>query len=216
MEDEKVVLTKAEHQELVEKLANETQAKANLVNEVKELREKKQLSESEVAELKVKNQELEALNKGENPEVDVEKVVETILTKKAIEDTKKTQENIKAKFRETHKEFHPDNDAGSIKLGVFERVVGRFNTSDLSNEEYSKVLEDAYALMNKETKEPNTPGNNYSEKNTPSNPPVSDDNVLTPKEEKLIASTFGGDRERYLKQKAKRPDYIEQLLTYAR
>src|SRR3990167_4636527 len=54
LDDEKVTVPKKQYDEMVEKLASETQSKVNLVNEIKELREKKQLTEAEAEDLKRK------------------------------------------------------------------------------------------------------------------------------------------------------------------
>ena len=61
-----VALSKEEHTKLVEELAQKNQATSNLVSEIKELREKKQLTENEKAALEAKIKDLSDLSKA-NP-----------------------------------------------------------------------------------------------------------------------------------------------------
>lgn len=222
---EDVTLKKKEYDELVEKLANETQDKSNLVKEIKELREKKQLTESQVQELERKlKQKTEVGNPDDiTPERIAEtaaRVVEEILTKKERGDAEVNRKNAEDRFKEIHKEFHGQNDEAGIKYAAFENKLQRFNLTGLRTEaDFLAAFEDAYKLMGKvEVKLEEGGQNPYS--TTPQDEPRVPKEVivetLTPKERVIIDRTFGGDKERYLKIKAKRPDYVESLLQYAR
>lgn len=219
-EEEKVVLSKAEHEDLVKKLADESQAKTNLVEEIKTLREKKQISEAEAEELKKKLEE-KVETPGEAGELTADKIAEIasratqeILSKNSEVTVAGNKESALTKFKEKYKEFHPENDEGGIKMASLERKLERFNTTGLSSEtDFLSVFEDAYNLIGKPVApvEPGAPipTDPSSDGTVPASVEASN---LTPKELKIIDDTFAGDKEAYLKIKAKRPDYVEKLV----
>lgn len=226
--DETIVVPKAQYDEMVEKLADATQSKANLVAEIQELREKKQLTEAETEELR---KQLEGrvdppASTGEiTPEKIAEMVTETakkLLSERDNEAAKENQEAALNDFLSKHTEFHPENDEGGLKLSALQRKLERFNTSGLkSREDYAAVLEDARNLVfggqpprDEEGRNPNPlPPNGGGRESAPVREAV--DDRLTPKELQIIERSFGGDKERYLKIKAKRPDYVATLLQYS-
>ena len=89
-----------------------------------------------------------------------------------------------------------------------------------SKEAILEILNSAYNLLPVKTDgtvEENTPPGSL----TPSTPsgsgptPTNPDN-LTAKEQKVIKDSFGGDIEKYLKRKAKYPDYVAELLEWVK
>ena len=222
-----VSLPKAEYDKLVEELASKNQAVSNLVSEVKELREKKQLTESEKASLEAKLKEIDNLKNLKPEEFTSEKIDSIInqrlnetFSKKEQEDRLKNRDSALSKFKEANKEFSESNDVGGLKFSALQKKLSMFNMDNpKSVEDFYSVFENARLLLKREVGEKDTTPNPYS--HTPSNegtvPKV--DNLkdnLTPIEQKIIDRTFGGDAKRYLEQKMKRPDYVETLLKYAR
>ena len=222
-----VVLPKAEHTKLVEELAQKNQATANLVSEIKELREKKQLTETEKAALEAKIKDLSDLSKANPEELTPVKIdalinqrLDETLSKKDKESRIESRNSALKKFKELNKEFSESNDVGGLKMSAFERKLSMFNMdSPKSTEDFYTVFENARLLLKKEEGKTDTIQNPYS--HTPSNetPTIKVDNLndnLTAVEQKIIDRTFGGDKKRYLEQRLKRPDYVETLLKYAR
>mgnify|MGYP000031195942 CR=1 FL=1 len=223
VEQEPVVITKNDYDEVVEKLASKTQNESNLVAEIKELREKKQLSEAEAENLKKmlakreESQTPEELNPTAVEEI-ARKTLAVALAERDEETTKSARNSAMLKFVNQHKEFHPDNDVAGIKMALLEKKLNMFDMSNLRSEsEFSGILEDASQLI----------GGTVSPKGEPTDlnpseptgeggaePKEAPDDKLNAKELKIIDRAFGGDKERYLKQKAKRPDYIRTLLQY--
>jgi len=202
--EEKLALEK-ERQELIEKIANLEQDKANTVGELQSVRKER-------AELKEK---LELLNKEE--EGDVEKTVKEVLSVREKENAKKAFQNSVDSFKSKHSEFENSNDAGGIKFKLFERELSKFNLEGLTSEnEFNKRLEEVYEFMNRGKKD-NAPTNNNPYAATPNSggaaPRVDDLPNLSSKEKSLLKSN-GWSLERYLKVKEKRPDYIRTILQY--
>lgn len=222
---ETVTVPKEQYDEMVEKLADATQSKSNLVNEVTELRKKNQITESEKADLL---KQIEASTVQPTGDLDSTKVAE--LAEQAAKrilserDSKTAEDNKKAafaEFLEKHKEFHPDNDEGGLKFSSVERKLSRFNLSGMtSKEDFMSALEDARNLAvggsqpsKEEGRDPNplppAGGNGTTTVRE------AQSTSLSPKELAIVDRTFGGDKERYLKIKEKRPDYVATLLQYS-
>ena len=225
--NETISVPKKDYDEMVEKLATTSQDKANLVNEIKELREKGQLTAAEADELRKKVEQLES-GRGESQELTPEKIVEEaekaakrVISERDKEDAKANRKIAMERFQEAYKEFHPENDEGGIKLARLEKEIAEFNMEGLSSvQDFMKKLEKARSLVvgggetrNEETTEvhPHIP-----EGGTRSEAKESKDDKLTSKELEIIDRSFGGDKARYLKIKEKRPDYVESLLQYSR
>lgn len=211
-----------ERDELKEKLEVETKDKSKLVSEIKELREKKGLSEAEVEELK---QKIESVNKNddENKDLTPEQIID-LATKKTEEmflkrdsmDAEDNQKAALAEFQSLQKEFHPDNDEAGIKIAALDKILARFNMSGLKTKaDFLRVYQDSSNLMKREEEQPapqTVPhaGDN-PEDTTPPREITADG--LTKQELNIIDRSFDGDKERYLEIKKKRPEYVDQLLT---
>lgn len=225
IEDEKVTVLKKQYDEMVEKLASETQSKTNLVAEIKELREKKQLTEAEAEDLKKKLEQQKVVIPDSSvltPERIAEITTSTLrmaLAEKDAEVAKSNREAAMTDFLSKNKEFHPENDEGGLKLSALQRKLSRFNMSELKTQsDFLSVLEDASRLMSNgqgpkvlgEDPNPPTPNRGGTEV-----PVIDTDKSISSKEMKIIERSFDGDKERYLKIRAKRPDYVATLLQYS-
>lgn len=224
-EAETVTVPKAQYDEMVEKLADKTQTNSNLVAEIKDLREKKQLSDSEAEELRKKLEgRVDTPADGTiTPEQIAEMVADAskkILTERDNETAKQNKDAALEEFFSKNKEFHPENDEGGLKFASLEKKLARFNLTGLkTKEDFMSVFEDARNLVVGTVKE-------VTPTVTPPLPPhgggthaapvkEATDDKLSPKELEIIDRSFGGDKERYLKIKAKRPDYVQTLLAYS-
>lgn len=225
-EGEEITLNKAEYEQIVKNAEASEAAKVNLVSEIKELREKKQLSDTEKDDLAKK---LAAQLPPATPTDDVmttEKIGSVIsdainkeFEQRHVQNVSDAKENAIRKFKETHKEFDDSNDEGGIKFAAFERKLASFNLTAVADESgFQRVFADAYTLLgNNDKPTDSNPNNPYAA--TPSNegndnPGSITDEQLSAKELKLVETTFGGDKKRYLDQKTKRPDYVARLLNF--
>lgn len=223
-----VTLKREEYDKLVEELATNKQDKVNLVTEVKDVREKKTAAENRVRELEEKP--ATPPTEPQNNELTADQIAD-IASKSALaaigkekqEAVGDVKEDSIEKFKTTHSEFHPDNDPAGLKYRIFsEYLDSRFNLSNATKtEEFDSILGDAYQLFtNKNNPKKIVENENQtpysSTPSSPSDAPVESkvDN-LTSQEKKLIERTFGGDESRYMKIKAKRPEYVEELLRWA-
>lgn len=188
---------------LIEELANLRQDKSNLVAEIKTLRTKKD---------------------GESVNADVIKeqakaVVAELLSENQKAETANARRLAEEKFKNTVKEFHPDNDPGGLKFDALMKKFSRFNTGELKTvDEYLEAYDEANILLNKDK----IVGESYSGISyaaTPSSSPQSilakDDSGLSAEELRLIKSQ-GIDKEKYLKMKQKRPEYVKTLLQFSK
>lgn len=225
-ENDTVTVPKQQYDEMVESLADKTQSTTNLVSELKDLRAKNQLTEAEAEDLKKKLAARDAApvdTKDLTPEKIAEIASDTLrsaLAERDNEVAKQSRISAMTTFLSKHKEYHPDNDQGGIKLAALERKVSQFNTASLKTEsDFLTILEDATKLVGSTQvvkplgSDPNPPAPNGGGRGT--QVPEVDVDSLTPQELKIVERSFDGDKERYLKQKAKRPDYVATLLRFS-
>lgn len=187
----------------------------NLVAEIQQERKAKQTAEAERDALIVeKNTKppADVTPQQATPE-DPTVIVERLLAKKDQEAAKAAREAAEAKFRETNKDFHPDNDPGGLKFAAFQRVLAKLNDSGARTvEDFSALYDDALALMNRQSPVKEVTYTPYA--HTPSesgSPHQQDPNGLSAKEKRIIQG-IGWTEERYLKIKKSRPEYIKKLL----
>lgn len=181
-------------------------AQTNMSEEMKELRKRAQEAEEKAA----KDKEGEDnLNGGNDPE----SIIRKILSERDSETIKAERTRAEQEFKREHSEFSESNDPGGLKYEEFKRTLSKFNLSGLSTREDIKArMSDAYRLMIPPKKE-ETGGTFYS--GSPSNP---GGDIDTDKEQKLepredaLRKELGWDKDKFLAQKAKRPNYIRQLL----
>lgn len=191
--------------ELIEKVANLEQDKANLVGELTETRSKKQLAEQELE--KTKGTPKTSLEK------DPRQVVEEVLREKENEIAKSNLELAREEFLRNNQEFSPDVDKGGILYSKFEKELSKFNLAGLkTKEEYIARMSEARRLMDtdKPTKKDFYAG---ATDLRGTNAKEVDGDSLGASEIRLIQEQ-NWTKERYLQVKAKRPQYVASLLKY--
>ena len=200
-----------------EKELEAAKEKENLVNEIKDLRVKLGVTEALLKD------------KAENPPVDPNRILtdeeklELLLDKKLKErEALNAQANKTAAFErfiKENKEFSPENDPTGLKRDALQKKFNSFNTEGLSKiEEFLPIIGDAKRLLQSPDSQVDiSKGNNpYPNPPTPRGmPPAKPDEVLSPKELKLVQIT-GKTKEQILKLKLKNPDYFRSLLDFVR
>lgn len=194
---EQVTLSKVEYKEMTERLANDAQAKANMANELIELRKKaREVSQSPTEP------------------VDVSKVVEAEFQKRDEENLKMIQEQALVNWLGAHPQFSKENDKDGTLFAAFQKALSRFYLAGIKSEQgYVEVLNDALRLS-EQVSTPSTPmfpsapqGYSTVRGNVPQQ-------GLNNTEQKFVKETMGGDVDKYLKLKAKRPQYVEEMLKW--
>lgn len=198
----------AKEAELKKVIEDKEAALNGVVEELKnERKTKQQIADERDAALK-------AGNGNQQGAPDVQAQIDEAFAKREQERISVLREETIKKFKETHKEFHPDNDPGGIKYAAFEQKLSRINTNGLtSSDEFLGAFDDALALLNRGGGASHQPYNNpnaSSSQYTPS-PKSADANGLSSKEQELIKSK-GWTEERYLKLKKSQPQFVESLL----
>ena len=221
--DDVIIVPRERYDEIVEKLANAEQSTANLVSEIKDLREKKQITEAEAEELRKQVEGKSETPSGSDP-LSPEKIAEItsqtvskILSEKKEADAKNALSEAIQEFQSGNKEFHPDNDQGGLKMSKIQSKLEQFNLNGFSSKaEFSRVLADAKRLVSNSNPkiEDNAPEIQDVPESSPNQPKAGEGDKLSEKELKLIQNTFNGDKERYMKIKDKRPEYVAQILQY--
>ena len=183
---------------------------ANLVEEMKELRKKK---------------ELEVPTKIETPKEDDEvtkiaNVVEQVLNRKNESVAKTNKQVAMESFISANKEFHPENDPTGLKRQALEEKINRFNTSGLFEaKDFYAVIEEASILLGKNDKSQKTfkeEQNPYSSQSFATTQPKSiPSNELTQKEQRLV-DLGKTTKEKLLKIKASQPGFYDSLMASIR
>lgn len=197
--NEQVTLSKTEFQKLIEDRANDAQSKANMAKELAEQREK-----------------IRTLSQSPAEPVDVSKVVEAEFQRRDAENVKTTQETALANWLAAHQEFSQENDKDGIKFAAFQKALSRFYLAGIKTSDgYVEVLNDALRLS-EQVEITNYPMPSYS--STPQGYPTARGTTpqqgLSQVEQKFVKNSMGGDVERYLKLKTKRPQYVDEMLKW--
>lgn len=215
MADENIVKVEIE-KTVLDELQKLPAIVSGLVEEVKGEKQKRQEAEKATADALAKAQE--ALNKAEGTppadSVDPAEAVRKAFEARDLEDAKKARESAEAKFKNSHREFHPDNDPGGLKYAAFERELGGLNLTGLKTEaDFEGVFGKALKLMGKTDKPEEQTLTPYDSDpdNSGGAPRNQNPNTVSAKEKKLYES-LGWTEERYLKQKKSRPEFVADLL----
>ncbi len=170
----------------------------------------------ELTKLREKNRELITNSQPVVQPDEIQKAVDTELKKRDAETLKTVIESATNEFTAAHPEFSPENDKDGSNLAAYQKALGRMNLNGVrTKEQYMQVLEDALRLTEKPSNA--NPMNIFSSpRSVPSAQNSQPAAHLSPVEQKLVANNFKGDVEAYLKVKAKRPEYIEEILKYVR
>ncbi len=200
---EEVKLSKEEFDKLVKTSAEKAQNEANMVAEITDLRKKNR----ELAE--TKKPEIVA------PLTDVSKEVQAEFERRDREAIKIASEQATVEFLDSHPEFSKENDVGGLKFAAFQKALARVALNGVkTKEDYAQVLNDAMRLTGEVT--PSMPNYSSTPRTAISVPGMAPAAQLSTPELKLVQNSFGGDVEKYLKLKAKRPEYVEELLRWVR
>lgn len=201
--------------ELVEKIANLEQDKANLVEEIKGERTKKQ----ETADRLVAVEEELKKAKGEaNPtgEPDPEAVVNRVLAQKEQESAKAALEQATEDFKRAHNEFASESDPAGIVFSKFKKELSKYNLNGLkTKEEITERLKEVYSNMNRTEPEEPKPEFYQGTKPSGSDAPINDNATLSDGEVRLLKD-FNLSKEQYLKIKEKRPAYVSSLRSHGK
>lgn len=188
-------------------------ATTSLTGEIKDVRKRAQDAEAKAqAEEKARLALEEELAKvaGNKP---VPEQIEEILEKKRREDLEKSFVDADEEFKRKFKEFSEENDAGGLKYERFKKEREKFNFNNVdSKEQYMERLGDVYKYINKTTVNDDSIINHSSPANGGHDAIVDDASGLTVKESNLIKQ-LGWTKEKYLETKAKRPAFVNQLLS---
>jgi hypothetical protein len=202
-----VELSPEEIQKIVSENETLNQTKEKLVDEVKELRGKKQLSEQERDEALAKLEK-----KVETPEdkPDVLNQVKDLLQSEKVAAIKKNKEKAMNKFLAKHPEFSESNDEAGLKKSALDKKLAMFNTDSLTDEdEFLSIYENAFALIGKkEVMSEDTP-EVVTTPITTKTPNSENTTKLSPEEIEIVKTRFGGNEKRYLELKAKYPDVVK-------
>jgi len=200
---------------LVEENATLKEQLNNVVEEIKSMRvSNRELKEENVELSKPK----EVTPETKDPDTEkVSAVVKAVLEEEKASRAKSNQVTALEKFIAEHKEFTVDNDPTGLKRDALVRKLKIFNTQGLeSTEDFYSVIEDANRLLGNVDTKPKTDDVIDTSTPTPDQTPntvVS--KVLTPQEKKLI-DRIGWTEDKFLKTKAKRPDYVADLVAEIR
>lgn len=195
--------------ELATKLAERETALANVTAEIQDIRKKKQEAEDAA---KVAKDLVEKMKQGEGKAP--EEVVKELFEAEKLKERESAVEQAREDFKQEQKEFLPENDPGGLKYARFQKELEKFNLSGLDDAAKVKTrLKEVYEFMNRSSRGNGESSATYggTPSHTGNEAQVDDDTDLTPKENKLIKS-IGWSKDKYLKTKASRPQFIASLL----
>lgn len=208
--------------EEVEKLKNElaaaqaklTEKDAQINGMSQELagdRAKRQDLQAERDVLSVKVKELEGRIGGVQP-TNVSEEVQKALLERDRQQAETNRTSAESSFK-SRKDFTPEADPGEIKFNAVKKKFAMFDTSKLkTTEEFLAVWQDAYRLVNNQTHNTHIQNNqDMFSRNSGGAPREVETSQLT-SEERSVVQRMGWTDDQFLKQKTKRPQYVESLM----
>lgn len=201
-------------EELKAEIARLEQDKAALTGELQGNRPKLREANEQIELLK---EQLAAAVKKNDAEPEDKKIAEAIDRVFAQRTQVSAEANKKAafaKFVAENTEYNPDNDQGGLKFAALKKEFEQFNTSGLvEKEDFESVIGKAHALLRgtDTTRRTDTPSIPSSTTSTPAAPASIVQSKVSDEEKKLIERN-GWTEEKYLKLKAKMPDYMNNLI----
>lgn len=183
-----VIVKKEDYNKVVTELAEKAQATANLTDEIKELRKKKEVDLTGIDEL-----------------------IESKLRERAQQDVGKNREAATNRIVNEVKEL---SDAANLQK--FNAELENYNFSKCKTvEDFTSLFKKALTSAGIQT-QADTPRNvsnpNAFTRNNDATPNGDTPTNLTPKEQDFVKNYFDGDEKEYTKQKEKRPEYIQKLV----
>lgn len=206
--------TEKSPEELKAEIASLESAKAALTGELTDTRPKLREAQEKIDLLTEQLKAAVEKNQANPEEQKIAEVVQKILGNETQKSAERNREAAFTKFVTENNEYHPDNDAGGLKLAALKREFAAFNTTGLvETEDFVQVIGKAHALLRgTDTTRQTTTAQPYSSTSSqPAAPAVVVDSKLTEQEKKLVEEN-GWTEEKFLKLKAKMPDVIEDLI----
>lgn len=174
-------------------------------------RAKRQELQAERDVLSVKVKELEGKIGGVQP-TNISEEVQKALLERDRQQAESNRTSAELSFK-SRKEFTPEADPGEIKFNAVKKKFAMFDTSKLkTTEEFLSVWQDAFRLVNNQTH--NTQGQNNQDifsRSSGGGPREVSTSQLT-SEELSVVQRMGWTEEQFIKQKTKRPQYVESLM----
>lgn len=194
-------------------LEEQKQTITNLVDELKEVRSKKQEAEEAAKKL------LEDTSPAkEDATLDISAALQAELDRRAQIELARAKVLAEQEFRNSISEFSPDNDPGDIKYNLFKKEMQKFNFDNLSSkEEVAERMQEVYDFVNrKSTKQPSQINQYAGTKQTSGYIAPNSDSAGLSKTEADLINAKGWSKEKFLKLKSKQPAFIEQLIRSVR
>lgn len=204
-QEQEVEVLKAQITELTTKLNNAS-------GELSENRQKKQEIEGERDALKLKLQQLTETKSPEGQE-STDDIVKRLLSERDNQTALENRRTAEIRFKESNKDFHPDNDPGGIKFAAVMAEFNSFNTSGARTiEDFITFFGKAKTLAGFQEKAPERTIAPYaSSPSSTTSPKAGDGYQLTSKEREII-QRLGWTEEKYIKLKNDKPNYVASLL----
>ena len=147
---------------------------------------------------------------------DADEVTKKVHEALAKRDNERVEEIRKAafdKFISEHTEFSKENDVAGLKLAALENKLARFNLSGITSEDgFRSVYEDAVRLVRKGSGEGTQTEAPYASSPSGTGATVPAPGSTFTEAERALYTKIGWDVKKYAEMKAKRPEYINQLL----
>lgn len=191
--------------------------KANLVDEIKNDRTKRQELTEQIEELQKKIDDKPETPPVDNPNnpVDVTETVKKVLSEIESSKAKDNEKKAFEQFINDNKTYSQDNDPSGLKAEALRKQLSRFNTAGLSSQEdFISVIKDADRLLRQGDDNPVKTVDNPEDASLPSgggDTPPENPNNLSDKEKELIKRN-GMSEEKFLKLKESQPGMIQDLL----
>lgn len=176
-----------------------------VVDELKEVRSKKQEAEEKLKSFN--NPNPEPAPQGDTGTPDVTSLVEQALAKKEQERAQREMQEAVEEFKNSKTEFQVDT--SGIVFDKFKKELSRFNFSDVkSKEEAKQRLEEAYDFIRRKQQSSGEP--NYEGTNNPPSTPKSEDGSIDSNTKRVLESNKI-DPERFNKLSSKYGDALAGL-----
>jgi hypothetical protein len=206
-------LTPEQIQQIIRERDEAKAAVNNTVEEIKEMRKRKQELEAEKLALEAKLKPAETTPTTSTPDIDklLEEKLNEKLTLKDREAVKLEEELAMKEFIARNPEFAPETDTSGLRLETFKKELNRFNTAGArTKEDFLSVMQDAISLMyRKENREYRNPYESSPSRSGGSNH-VADTASLTPRETETM-KRMGWDAKKMLEMKMKHPELYDSV-----
>jgi hypothetical protein len=174
---------------------------------------KKGMTEELIAERKKKQEALalaESLKKSEEPQTDVEKLIEAKLKEREDVEARFAADQAWNEFVADNKEFAPESDTTGLRAEALKREFNRFNlTGAKKKEEFLSALRDAKRLLKNEDKRDNE--NPYASAPRSGTTPIVTDEASLSSAERATMKRLGWTLQKFNEQKLKHPELFSSV-----